>query len=376
MAEDKKPATIFSIGGGKGGVGKSIFSIATGVILARRGHSVVLADLDLGAANLHTYLGIRGRIPTIADFILRKVPSLKDILVETSQRNMLLLSGAEYVSGVTNPAHWIKMKLIRHLRSLPVDFVIIDLGAGVHLNILDFFGISNRGIVVTTPEPGAVMNAYSFIKGAFYRRLQNIFRNHPEIGPLIESETKKTGQENRFTLEWLSGKVKELSPELYPLIEEIEREFRPALVINRTPEGHTHLLVKNLMSLCSERLGITIEYSGNIPDVKEISHYLLNIPKFFDTTAGQAYFLSAEKIIERLNSSTTMEPPIPAIKKDFTDEELEEISGLIEGLDDSVFNGTSRDIWKLRLYFKPLEVVNFLVSRGVTPDLFMIKGKE
>lgn len=114
MKEKHSPGTIISVGGGKGGVGKSILSIGLGTVLARSGKSVVLADLDLGSANLHTYLGVLGRTPTIADFILNKVPSLENLMVETSERNLGLISGAEFVPGVTNPAHWMKRKLMRH----------------------------------------------------------------------------------------------------------------------------------------------------------------------------------------------------------------------------------------------------------------------
>ena len=76
MKSGKKTKMIFSVGGGKGGVGKSIFSVAFGTLLAREGFSVALVDLDLGAANMHTCLGILKKTPTIADFIMRKATSL------------------------------------------------------------------------------------------------------------------------------------------------------------------------------------------------------------------------------------------------------------------------------------------------------------
>ena len=96
--------------------------------------------------------------------------------METSVPNLGFISGAEFVPGVTNPAHWMKLKLMRHLRSLPADYVIIDLGAGVQFNSLDFFGISDHVVVITATEPGAVMNAYSFIKGALFRKMLSIIK--------------------------------------------------------------------------------------------------------------------------------------------------------------------------------------------------------
>jgi len=370
MKSEQKAGAIIAVGGGKGGVGKSILSIGLGTVLARSGSSVVLADLDLGAANLHTYLGIRGRTPGIADFILGKVPSLENIVVETSVPRLGLISGAEFVPGATNPAHWMKLKLMRHLRSLPADYVIIDLGAGVQFNTLDFFGISDHGVVITAPEPGAVMNAYSFIKGALYRKMQNIFKNHPEISALIEAETKIGESEKRFTLEWLSEKLTTTAPDLLPLIDEIGRSFTPALIINRAPEGQTHLLVKNLISLCTEKLGITLEHVGDLPDVREISNHLLNVPRFFDLPAGRPYYAAAQGIVDRLTRGISLDKGKQARTYDFSDEDRDELILFIDTLDERVFSKTKKQAWKLRMFFKPSDVVSYLISRGITHKLF------
>jgi flagellar biosynthesis protein FlhG len=370
MKSRDKAGMIIAVGGGKGGVGKSILSIALGTVLARSGKSVVLADLDLGAANLHTYLGILGRTPTIADFILGKAPSLENLMVETSVRRLGLISGAEFVPGITNPTHWVKLKLMRHLRSLPADYIIIDLGAGVHFNTLDFFGISDRGVVITAPEPGAVMNAYSFIKGALFRKMQNIFKNHREIAALIESESRNGEGEKRFTLEWFKDTLTRIAPDLLPLIGEIEASFTPRLIINRAPEGQTHLLVKNLISLCSEKLGIRLEHVGDLPDVREISNHLLNVPRFFDLSVGEPYYTATRDIIDRLLESPGEDGVKKARTFDFSDEERDEIMQFIDTLDDRVFSKSNRNAWKLRMFFKPSDVVGYLISRGVTHTLF------
>lgn len=373
MKMDKKSKAIFSVAGGKGGVGKSIFTIALGVALASEGHSAALVDLDLGAANLHTYLGIIRKTPTIADFILKKVASLDELLLETSQNNLKIISGAEFVPGMANPAHWMKLKIMRHVKALPADFIIIDLGAGVHFNTLDFFGMSDRGIIVTAPEPGAVMNAYSFIKAALFRKLQGIFKKHPDIGPVIEAKTKNPDEEKKFSLEWLTEKTGQLAPDMLPVIEEIERDFSPALVVNRIGAGRKHILVDNLITLCSQRLGITIEHAGNLPDVPEIGNYLLDIPKFLGSRTGRTYLESVQKISRILFTAEPDALAFNKVKNDFSDDELEEIADLMENLDDRVFSSASRTAMKLRLYFKPSEVIHFLLDRGVHNDSFFEK---
>ncbi len=373
MRPESKPKMIISVAGGKGGVGKSIFSVALGAQFAMEGNRVVLADLDLGAANVHTYLGIIKKTPTIADFILKKAPSLEDIMIDTSRENLKIISGAEFVPGMANPAHWMKLKIMRHIKALPADIVILDLGAGVHFNTLDFFGMSDRGIVVTAPEPGAVMNAYSFIKGALFRRLQNIFRKHPELGPMIDAETKKTGEESTFTLEALSEQIRALAPDMLPLIKEIETDFSPALVVNRIPEGELHVLVKNLIILSREKLGLMVNHAGNLPDVPEITGYLLRIPAFLSAPEGRAYLKAVRNISGKIGRHPG--PAIDAVKTkaDFSDDDVEKIVALMDTLDDSIFSDTSRKACRLRMYFmyfRPAEVVTYLINHGVKSGLF------
>lgn len=370
MKNDTKRKTIFAVGGGKGGVGKSIFSIALGTVLAHKGNSVTMVDLDLGASNLHTYVGITKKTPTIADFILRKVSSLEDVIIETSHSNLSLISGAEFLPGMANPAHWMKLKIMRHIKALPADVIIIDLGAGVHFNTLDFFSMANRGIIITAAEPGAVMNAYGFLKGALFRKLQNVFRHHATIGAIIDAESKKTEDETDFTLQWLAEQIDNHAPDMSPVLQEIGRDFNPALVANRVSAGVTPVIIKNLLDLCSDKMGVSLEHVGNIPDIPDISGHLLNIPGFLTASSGKIYDSSVRQIVDRVFLHSEHYEVEPSVKRDYSDEEVEEIIQFIDGLDDKFFGGSQRDVWKLRMYFKPAYVVQFLVRQGVKHDAF------
>lgn len=370
MNKNETARKIISVGGGKGGVGKSILSCALGVALVRAGHRVILVDLDLGAANLQTYLGIRGPTPTIADFILRKVASLDPLVVETSVPNLGLISGAGFVPGATSPPHWMKLKLMRHLQALPADYVIIDLGAGVQSNTLDFFGISDWGVVITTPEAGAVMNAYSFIKGALFRKMQNIFRSHPAVVAMVTAGLKQDGGEGAFSVDWFKKTLAASAPELLPIVSEIEQSFSPALVINRAPAGRTHTLVNNLLSICHQKLGVRLNHVGDLPEVREMSNHLLNVPRFFTLPVGRGYYDAAEKIVSRLTRAGGEGVQNAAPIFDFTEKELDELLQFVDTLDERVFHNENRNPWKVRMFYDPAKVVSFLISRGVTHPLF------
>jgi len=230
--------------------------------------------------------------------------------------------------------------------------------------------------VITAPEPGAVMNAYSFVKGALFRKMQNIFKNHPEIAALIEAESKSNNGDRRFTLEWFREALTRTAPDLLPIIDEIEASFSPALIINRAPEGRTHLLVKNLISLCTEKLGITLEHVGDLPEARELTNHLLNVPKFFDRPEGTDYFAAARQIVERITRGGGAEETTKSGFYDFSDEERDEILRFIDSLDDRVFSKARKNACKLRMFFKPSEAISYLISQGAKHDLFYKQVNE
>src|SRR5262245_30576797 len=92
--EPKPERQIWSIGGGKGGIGKSLLTASLGWQLAQLGKRVLMVDADLGGANLHTCLGIPNPERTLGDFIRRQVAKIEDIAVETGVSGLRLISGA------------------------------------------------------------------------------------------------------------------------------------------------------------------------------------------------------------------------------------------------------------------------------------------
>ena len=184
--ENKSTPKILAIGGGKGGAGKSIFSTIMAFWLARMSHRTVLMDVDLGGANLHTLLGIKNPDRTLNDFITRKFNDLGDICIDTSEKNLRLISGASDVLSLANPHFSQKIKLMTHLSRLDADYVVLDLGAGTSFNVLDFFLIAHKKIIVLTPEPTSIQNAYIFVRNAVYRKLSRLSSKNPSLQALIK----------------------------------------------------------------------------------------------------------------------------------------------------------------------------------------------
>ena len=164
--------TIWAVGGGKGGIGKSFISSSLAICLSKLGKQVTLVDLDLGSANLHTCLGIKIPQQTLSDFLKGRAASMNDILVETEIPGLNFISGFNDSFDVANINHEQITKIVQSLRALPTPYVILDLGAGTSEHTLDFFLAADQKIVAVTPEPTSIENAYRFMKASFYRKLK------------------------------------------------------------------------------------------------------------------------------------------------------------------------------------------------------------
>ncbi len=168
---DDLAAKVWTFGGGKGGVGKSLLTATIGLALARMNKSVIAVDADLGAANLHTYLGIKSPGHTLMDILENRI-SAEEGLIPTPQPGLRLISCAGDILGIANPDSEQKDRIISFITGLHADYVLVDLGAGTSYNVLDFFNMSHEGIVIVSPDPASMQNAYAFIKSAVYRRIQ------------------------------------------------------------------------------------------------------------------------------------------------------------------------------------------------------------
>ncbi len=165
---------IIAIGGGKGGVGKSLIAANLGIYLAQLGKRVVLIDADLGGANLHTFVGVERPMVTLGDFFDKRVARIEDCIVETPMKGLGLVSGEGDPLWAANPRPATKNRLINQIRELDVDYLICDLPPGSGFIALDFFLVAQVGILVMTPEPTSVENTFRFIKSAFLRRLRDV----------------------------------------------------------------------------------------------------------------------------------------------------------------------------------------------------------
>jgi flagellar biosynthesis protein FlhG len=251
------------VGGGKGGTGKTFIAGNLAISLSKTGKKVILIDADLGCANLHTCLGIKVTGATLSDFIRGKVKSIHDVLYETGIPNVSLINGAQDFLEIANPKYREKMKLIRQIRELDFEYLILDLGAGTSFNILDFFLVSDVGILTVLPEPTSIENVYRFIKSAFYRRFKKVVKA-PEIKDVI---TQAMDQKNDLGIRTpfdLIDQVEKIDAVIGRNLKEQLYDFKPKIIVNQVRSKDDITLGFSMRSSCSKYFGIQVEYIGYI----------------------------------------------------------------------------------------------------------------
>ena len=263
-APDPRPERqIWSVGGGKGGIGKSLLTASLGWQLAQLGKRVVMVDADLGGANLHTCLGIPNPERTLGEFIRRQVPSIDDVLVETGIPNLRLISGASDFLSAANINYAQKARVLNRIRALKVDVVLIDLGAGTSYNIIDFFLISDLGLLTVVPEPTSIENGYRFIKSALFRKLRGAAPPGPARDLIDETMTprERDGRTLRTPAELLAA-VRAAEPEAVPLLEKVMASFQPRFILNQVRAETDIAVGHQLVTTCARHLGIRAGYAG------------------------------------------------------------------------------------------------------------------
>jgi flagellar biosynthesis protein FlhG len=254
---------IWSLGGGKGGIGKSLLTASLGWQLARMGKRVVLVDADLGGANLHTCLGLGSPERTLGDFIRRRAERIEDVLMESGHPGLRLISGASDFLGAANIKYPQKVRVLNRIRSLDVDVVLLDLGAGTSFNIIDFFLVSDVSLLTVVPEPTSIENGYRFIKSALYRRLRGA-ATRESIRDIIESAMdQKNPYGIRTPIDLLSAVEREDPEAVVPLKREMA-SFHPRFVINQVRSEADVRIGHQLVAACSRHLGIRATYAGYV----------------------------------------------------------------------------------------------------------------
>jgi flagellar biosynthesis protein FlhG len=255
---------FWAVGGGKGGVGKTVVTLLLGASLARMGRKVILVDADLGGSNLHTFVGIRYPEHTLVDFINKRVDSLEEVVMDTPIENLRLICGADDILGIANPKYTQKTRLFSHLKRLEADIVLLDLGAGSSFTTIDFFLYAPNKIVVMTPQVTSIQNAYGFIKASLYRKLHEAFNRDDEALELLKRTSRATEGETIDSMAKLFEAFNDLGEEYQKILMECLHEINIKLLVNMVNYPNEKNVSNIIRSVAKNYLNLEVESLGTI----------------------------------------------------------------------------------------------------------------
>ncbi len=293
--------TIWAVGGGKGGVGKSIMSSLLAFWLARLGNSTILVDLDLGGANLHTLMGIKMPPRGLNDFMSGRFDSLEESCIDTELENLRLICGASENLSLANPPFARKLKIVKHLLTLKADHVVLDLGAGTSFNVLDFFLSAHRKICVLTPEPVSIHNAYAFIRNAMFRRLSQLASRKTFIHELIKTAMDPKNDLKVRTVKELFQAIERAKE--FEIMESLKREIKkiqPALITNMT-RGPKEKSVGRVIQIVAENyLMVHLKDLGSVVYDHRIPEMVSNMVPLSRLGLSSAAFVNMYEIVVKM----------------------------------------------------------------------------
>ena len=257
---------IIAVGGAKGGVGKSMLAANLAVGLALLGQKVVLADLDLGGADVHLYTGVKSLAKTWNDFLDKKVNSIGEILTPTAFEGLSLIGGDSSKLGSANLPYVQKLKIMRHLKELETDYLIVDLGGDTTFNGLDFFLLADQKIVVSGTEPASVLDSYAFVKVVFNRFLERFFSEHKLLKDLAEQIRDGSFEASEsYSLDFIYQEVLARDPQASVKLQEKMDLFRLSIVLNMTESSKDVRIAESMQKLAKDKCFVDIGILGIIP---------------------------------------------------------------------------------------------------------------
>jgi flagellar biosynthesis protein FlhG len=318
---------IIPIASGKGGVGKSLVSANLGVAFAQAGKRVVVVDLDLGASNLHLVLGHHAPQLGIGTFLNNTTTNFTDVIIDTDVRGLRFIPGDTEIPGLANLKTAQLKALVKELVALQddTDILILDLGAGSHQSILDFFLLSGQGIIVSAPAVTAVLNAYVFLKNTVYHLMFNSFpRNSKARKHLDKLRVDGSGPQKLYIPRFLP-EIQGIDKNSYNTFTTRLQRLRPRLIMNMVDEPKDADVAMKIRRSCEEYLDLKIEHLGIIyRDTVQDKALASRLPIILykpQSMLSQAIYRIADKIMQ--SEDDTFLPNEKQIEESFQEAELE-----------------------------------------------------
>lgn len=197
-ADYERTARVITVTSGKGGVGKTSLSVNLAIQLGRLGKRVIVFDADFGLANIEIMLGIRPKY-NLADLMYRG-KSIEDIITYGPE-NIGFISGGSGINELANLTRDQVFSMIHRLGELDriADVIIVDTGAGISDTVLEFVAASEEVLLVATPEPTSITDAYALLKTL---NKKASYRPDKTVVKMVANQVRGREKQQNFLKSW------------------------------------------------------------------------------------------------------------------------------------------------------------------------------
>ena len=261
----KAKSNILAVGGGKGGVGRSFISSSLSILLAKMGYKTILVDLDLGAQNLHTYLGEGLDSYGVSHFLSnsKKGGNLQDVCIKTKIPRLWFIGGSQDGLDIANISEAETHDLISAIYGLEADFTVLDLSAGTSSRGLDLFLTAQKPLVVVTPDPSSIENAYRFMKAVFFRKMKTFQLNQKLKGSLDKMIESCTRFGRQSPADFLS-QVFKAYPERRNELSNFTKNLQFNIILNQVQTLKDVHFGRSIINVCKKYFGLPFHFLGYI----------------------------------------------------------------------------------------------------------------
>lgn len=304
---------VWAFGGAKGGVGRSVICAAAACALVRAGARVIMIDFDLGSANLHTLMGVMQPKANLEQWILGQAARLDEVCSPTPLERLSLISGASSIYNPSHPTPEQLRRVIHESLQLEADYILIDLGAGIHPHTLDFFNVAGRSFIVTTPEPTSIQNSYAFYRAALLRRLEVTLTEHPWLEKILRRASLAKGDARITSLGQLLDMIRELNYELSRDVMARLQSLRAPLVINRAYPDDEQQVIKALGAICRQYLHTDLDHALTLPEDKALRGAIRRLRALHELDPASPFAVAIDGWVKQM----LREAPYAPIHEDF-----------------------------------------------------------
>ncbi|MCK5735375.1 MAG: MinD/ParA family protein, partial [Spirochaetaceae bacterium] len=200
--------------------------------------------------------------------------------------------------------------IVKGLLDIDADYIIVDLGGGSNFTVVDFFLISNSGLIVTTPQTTAIMNAYSFLKNYVFRFLQRAFAGDKNISVYLKKVLKERRPGEQKTVSNMIEDISKIDSEAGEKAEAFLEVLQPKLILNKMYGVEDVSLAEGLRDLCARNLSINIECLGTVMNENTVNRSINNQRPFILDNEENIFTDEIHRISQKIIQSSNY-PEMP-----------------------------------------------------------------